>query len=508
MHTRGDSGTSVQPTRSASRGYPPAQLTRLQHDVRQAGPADSPPEARVAASVHAASGLEAGSRFRPWILARLPLLLLIGDLAALVCAAVVAGAPVVLAQLFVVGSVALLQAKHLYRPRLTLALTDDLLMLFGATGAGTVFGVLTYSATGGDVTAGRALVLALTAGAMLVAMRAGTYGGIRAARRRGWVSHRAVIVGTDETAARLATALEDHPDHGLRVVGFVGRVHEGTPASVRRAILTDDPAMLPVLASQHRAGVVLMTMSGVDSDDVLESLRLWGPPGGLTIFLVPPLFQMLHGGALDRVRDIALIPIRAPVTRRVAWRVKTLFDSAVAAALLFLLAPVLAGVAAAVRRETGPGVLFKQTRVGLGGRPFTLYKFRSLRPTNGAESAKHWSVADDDRIGPVGRFIRKSSLDELPQLVNVLWGEMSLVGPRPERPYFVEQFGDTFDGYALRHRVRPGLTGWAAVSGLRGDTSIQDRAHFDNVYIDNWSLQFDFKILALTALSVVKGTGA
>jgi lipopolysaccharide/colanic/teichoic acid biosynthesis glycosyltransferase len=217
---------------------------------------------------------------------------------------------------------------------------------------------------------------------------------------------------------------------------------------------------------------------------------------------------MLHGRAGDRIRDIALIPISATVSRRVAWRLKGMLDAGVAATLLFLLVPVFAAVALAVRLEGGPGVLFKQTRVGLGGRPFTLYKFRSLQPASETESAQHWSVAHDHRVGPIGRFIRKSSLDELPQLINVVKGEMSLVGPRPERPHFVEQFGDEFAGYALRHRVRPGLTGWAAVNGLRGDTSIQERAHFDNVYIDNWSLQFDVKILALTVIMVVKGAGA
>ena len=120
----------------------------------------------------------------------------------------------------------------------------------------------------------------------------------------------------------------------------------------------------------------------------------------------------------------------------------------------------------------------------------------------------NWSVGTDLRIGPVGRFIRRTSLDELPQLFNIVRGDMSLVGPRPERPFFVEQFTEEHDNYRLRHRVRPGLTGWAAVHGLRGDTSIEERAYFDNVYIDNWTLGLDIKIMARTVTSVLGGRGA
>jgi lipopolysaccharide/colanic/teichoic acid biosynthesis glycosyltransferase len=152
-------------------------------------------------------------------------------------------------------------------------------------------------------------------------------------------------------------------------------------------------------------------------------------------------------------------------------------------------------------------VLFRQERVGQNGELFTLLKFRSLRPATAQESGQLWSVKDDDRMGPVGRFIRKTSLDELPQLLNVLRGHMSIIGPRPERPFFVEQFVREHRCYALRHRVRPGLTGWAAVNGLRGDTSIEDRVYFDNAYIDNWSLWLDIKIVFRTLGAVVAGRG-
>jgi exopolysaccharide biosynthesis polyprenyl glycosylphosphotransferase len=503
-----DARTGARVRRQTTDVSPPAQRSRPEGSARVTTPIGSASEAAIARSVRAASAPEAEGRFRPWILDRLPLLLLLADLVAISIAVVAVAAPQLLGQLLALGAIAVFQARHLYRPRVTLAISDDLVALVGGIVLGAVFGLPAYRAAGGEWSWHQAFTLTLVAVTTVVVVRAGVYAGIRAARRRGWVTHRTIIVGTDDTAARLAAALEAYPDHGLEVVGFVGKADAETPEHVRRAILARDSSSLPVLARQHQAGVVLLAISGSDCDDVLESLRLWGPPGRLTIFLVPPLFHMLHGGATDRVRDIALLPLRVSVGRRVAWRVKALLDAVVAGLMLLVLAPALLMIAAAVRWETGPGVIFRQTRVGLGGQPFTLYKFRSLRPASETESAKSWSVAGDDRLGPVGRFIRRSSLDELPQLVNVVKGDMSLVGPRPERPFFVEQFGDEYAGYALRHRVRPGLTGWAAVNGLRGDTSIQERAHFDNVYIDSWSLQLDAKILAMTAMSVVKGTGA
>ena len=173
-----------------------------------------------------------------------------------------------------------------------------------------------------------------------------------------------------------------------------------------------------------------------------------------------------------------------------------------------LAAPVLALCALAVRLESGPGILFRQERVGLDGKPFPLLKFRSLRPATHDESATRWSIAFDDRLGPVGRFLRKTSLDELPQLWNVLRGQMSIVGPRPERPHFVEQFTNEFPAYLARHRVPSGLTGTSQVHGLRGNTSIEDRARLDNFYIEHWSLWADLKIMLRTAGAVLRGTGS
>ena len=151
-------------------------------------------------------------------------------------------------------------------------------------------------------------------------------------------------------------------------------------------------------------------------------------------------------------------------------------------------------------------MIFKQPRVGLDGEAFTVRKFRSMKDLP-AGVVSPWNVVEEERYGRVGRFIRKYSLDEIPQLFNVVKGDMSLVGPRPERPQYVQQFSNEFRRYSDRHRVPVGLTGLAAVEGLRGDTSIEERAYWDNLYIENWSLSLDLKILVRTALAVVRGTG-
>jgi lipopolysaccharide/colanic/teichoic acid biosynthesis glycosyltransferase len=166
--------------------------------------------------------------------------------------------------------------------------------------------------------------------------------------------------------------------------------------------------------------------------------------------------------------------------------------------------PMILLAALGVRLEGGPGVIFRQQRIGLDGRPFTMLKLRSLTPGDEQESEERWSIAQEKKVGPVGRFLRRTSIDELPQLLNVLRGDMSIVGPRPERPYFVREFAGAYPHYMARHRLPSGLTGWAQVNGLRGNTSIEDRARFDNAYIENWSLWLDIKIILLTLSQVFR----
>lgn len=401
------------------------------------------------------------------------------------------------------GIFAAFSVKSLYKSRLTLSVLDDLPVIFATVPA--VVALVALSST--VPTASREVVIHLAlALTLFVAGRAVTYAVIRWARSTGRGTYRTLIVGNGGTAALLARILDSEPSHGLRVVGFVGRRDEA-PDEVRQRVVEEDARRLVQAARDNQASVVVLTLSGAANEEILEALRSRDSQVPFTLFVVPALQEMLHSPGAERVGHVAVVRLRDPLLHALPPRLKRAFDVTVSAACLAVLAPLMALIAAAVRLEMGPGVLFKQTRVGLGGNPFVLFKFRSLK-LSGTESDERWSAQNEVRIGPVGRFIRKTSMDELPQLINILRGDMSLVGPRPERPHFVEQFGRTYAWYSFRHRVRPGLTGWAAVHGLRGDTSIQDRCLYDNAYIDNWSLWLDMKILVRTVTAVLKGAGS
>jgi exopolysaccharide biosynthesis polyprenyl glycosylphosphotransferase len=352
-------------------------------------------------------------------------------------------------------------------------------------------------------------------------LRALTYGLRRSAGRRHPLS--TLVVGADAAVQQIAAALHAHPEYGMRPVGIVAPgpgAEAGDPAVRQLAAALQahpDPAAppLPVLAGhgditraviQNSVRHAVVTGPPTLDPRTTATVRLLAAQGICVWQLttgrgpVPP--GHLWGFACKRLE---LDPY--PVSRPGRWAKRAL-DAAVSGTALLCFSPVLGACALAVRLSDGPGVIFRQERVGAGGRPFTLLKFRTLRPNSAHESATRWSVADDDRTSRVGRFLRRSSLDELPQLWNVLRGDMSLVGPRPERPYFVQQFSTAHPGYQDRHRMPVGITGLAQVHGLRGDTSIADRARFDNHYIDSWSFWQDMAILLRTVGSVFRLGGS
>lgn len=320
-------------------------------------------------------------------------------------------------------------------------------------------------------------------------------------RRRGIAKHRTVLIGGGPVAAELARTLAGHREYGLQVEGFVDdeqdcAAEEFIPRLGRLADL--DMAVVAM-----GADTVLVADGAFEEHALVDAVRT---KVCLTAeLLVVPRMHHFHTltGMADHVGSIPIMRIRNPNLRGPARLIKRLFDVVCSVAALVVLSPVLLVAAVAVRLEGGPGIIFRQVRVGRDGKQFELLKFRSMRPANEAESQTQWSVATDNRVGPVGRFLRCTSIDELPQLWNILRGDMTVVGPRPERPHFVEQFSTQFDRYSYRHRVQVGLTGFAQVSGLRGDTSIADRARYDNFYIENWSLWLDIKIILRTFREVV-----
>lgn len=320
-------------------------------------------------------------------------------------------------------------------------------------------------------------------------------------RRRGIAQLRTILIGGGPIATELARLVSEHREYGLKLEGFVDD-GDHAPAEEylpRLGHLADlDMAVLTTTAD-----TLLVADGSFEEHALIDAVRT--PACANAELLVVPRMHHFHTqtGTADHIGSIPIMRIRNPNLSGPSRLIKRAFDIVVAVTALIILAPVLLLAALAVRIEGGPGVIFRQVRVGREGKLFELWKFRSMRPANEHESQTRWCVAADNRVGPVGRFLRCTSIDELPQLWNILRGDMTLVGPRPERPHFVEQFSTQFDRYAHRHRVQVGLTGFAQVSGLRGDTSIADRARYDNFYIENWSLWLDIKIIFRTFREVL-----
>ncbi len=329
---------------------------------------------------------------------------------------------------------------------------------------------------------------------------------LREYRRGGGLGDPTIIVGCGQVGSQLADTLLDHPEYGLYPIGYVDDdplIHPND----RRIPVIGGIDQLASLLRQHRIRNVIVAFTTSRESSMVEALRTCDRMS-CEIFFVPRLYE-LHGAgpATEAVWGLPLTRLSRASYRSWTWRCKRAFDFVLASLALVVLSPVMLACAIAVRIEGGPGVIFRQERVGLDGRHFEILKFRSLKPVDDEESDKCWNIGNDPRLGPVGRVLRKLSLDELPQLWNIVRGDMSLVGPRPERPSFVAEFSLQFPRYVARHRVPAGLTGWAQVHGLRGDTDIADRAAFDNYYIENWSMWSDIKIMLRTVSQVFGGRG-
>jgi exopolysaccharide biosynthesis polyprenyl glycosylphosphotransferase len=408
---------------------------------------------------------------------------------------------------------ALLACRGLYRSRLSLSVLDDVPVLVGRWLVAAALAVLAQIAWSQAVWKDysinwRFLWGAVTIGAALVLLRATGYLAVRLLRSRGLVTHRTLILGAGRVGRQVADILRAHPEYGLHPIGFL----DADPQSFAELL----PLPLPVFGGPESLTRVLedgavrnvvVAFSSMKESEMVSLIRD-SDRFSCEVFVVPRLFELHQvDGGMDNAWGFPLVRLRRATYRSPAWRVKRLIDVLAAVAALVILAPLLLVLAAAVRIDGGPHILFRQERVGVDGHHFDVLKFRTLRPADGAESATMWTVAHDPRVTRVGRFLRRSSLDELPQLYNILRGDMSIVGPRPERPHFVSQFRSAYPSYEARHRVPSGLTGWAQVHRLRGDSSIADRARFDNYYITNWSLWLDMKIILRTFGSLARGDG-
>lgn len=320
------------------------------------------------------------------------------------------------------------------------------------------------------------------------------------ARRKGYNLRYLLVVGAGRVAEDLIFRVRHQRELGIQLVGCLsqnggeGRGPHGTP----------------ILGTYEELGDVL---SRVSIDQVVIALPLEDSPMMPAIMrclrdtlvdvkIIPDLYQFVSiGGAIEEFEGLPVISVQGSPLEGMGLIAKRFFDLVFGAIAALILSPILLLVACIIRLTSRGPILYKQERVSLDGTRFHIYKFRTMQ-LDAESQGPGWTRPDDERVTPVGKFLRSMSLDELPQLFNVIRGDMSLVGPRPERPIYIDQFRHRIPRYMLRHKVPAGITGWAQVCGWRGDTSIDKRIEHDLYYIEHWSLIFDIKILLLT---IVRG---
>ncbi len=320
-------------------------------------------------------------------------------------------------------------------------------------------------------------------------------GSLARIRRSGGNLQRVLVVGAGDLGRKVVERLNLHKEYGFSIVGFLdddpGRQQRdiwgvpvlGTTDDLERVVVDEkvDQVLIALPLEAHYRTVQLVRRAG----QMLVDIKV--VPDVLQYYVMRAGIEDLDGLPLI---NLTQMPLQG-------WNqiVKRAFDIVGALTLLIATSWLFPIIALLIKRADGGPVFFSQVRTGLDGRSFRLFKFRSMRADAEGDGESHWTRSHDSRVTPIGEFLRRTNLDELPQLYNVLCGDMSLVGPRPEQPKFVERFRNRYPTYNTRHRVRSGLTGWAQVNGLRGDTSIRQRVAHDLYYIENWSLGLDIKIL-------------
>ena len=318
---------------------------------------------------------------------------------------------------------------------------------------------------------------------------------LRFARRRGYNQRFAVVVGGGEPAAEVLKVLRRRRDAGIQVLGLLSDKREGEGLGVPwlggieeiRGVLASRPIDIVIIALPHSEYPRVTVVLNEIGDEPVD------------IHLVPDLFSLASmRGGIEEFESVPFIHLReSPLY---GWNVvlKRVFDVALGTLALIVALPAMAIIALSIAITSGRPVLYQQERMALDGRRFKMLKFRTMGIDAEAATGPRWATANDPRRTRLGAFLREWSLDELPQFLNVLRGDMSLVGPRPERPSFVADFRQRVPKYMLRHKVKAGITGWAQINGWRGNTSIEKRIEYDLDYIARWSIGFDLKILVLT----------
>ncbi len=317
-------------------------------------------------------------------------------------------------------------------------------------------------------------------------------------RRRGNNLKHVILVGYSRSAEAYLDRISANPQWGYVVHGILDdHVPRGT--QYRGVKVLGALGNLEIILPENKMDEIAITLSLEDYDNLEHIVDLCERSGVHTKFI--PDYGSLFPSKpyTEDIMGLPVINIRyVPLTNTWNAFLKRLVDIFGSIFCIILFSPVMLMAVIGTRLTSKGPIIYKQTRIGLHSKPFTMYKFRTMRVQSAEEEKKGWTTRGDDRVTKFGSFLRRTSIDEMPQFFNVLTGKMSLVGPRPERPQFVDKFRQEIPRYMVKHQVRPGITGWAQINGYRGDTSIRKRIEHDIYYIENWSLGFDFRILFLT----------
>jgi len=398
---------------------------------------------------------------------------------------------------------------HLYHRQRSLSYVDQFYAIFGAASVGTIIAIAFISVFFKNQLDYPRLMMVYV---WILTIFFTSIGRVLQSRiqltlqARGWGAEGVLIVGTGDVGRIVMQKIQRSPELGYRVVGFVDD-NPKVRAIQNCPILgtTDD---LPDLILSEKVKEVIVAMPDATHQEILKIVTKCDP-GKVSIKVFPDVFQIMASEvSIGDLGGLPLLTVRD--TAMHGWRltVKRAIDIAGSGLGLILLSPIMMLLAVLIKLESEGPVFFTQERMGLDGKRFMMLKFRSMRSDAESETGPVWATNDDSRRTRLGAIIRRFSIDEFPQLINVLVGDMSLVGPRPERPIFVEQFRQTIPRYMDRHREKSGITGWAQINGLRGDTSIIERTKYDLWYIENWSLLLDFRIMVRTLIEIFNDKNA
>ncbi|MBI4319525.1 MAG: undecaprenyl-phosphate glucose phosphotransferase [Chloroflexi bacterium] len=402
-----------------------------------------------------------------------------------------------------------LSLQGLYRPRRAASGIDEFYSIFSGVSVATVMVMAASAVASRDFGYSR-LMLALVwlLSIVFVTLGRALLSRIQSVlRAQGLGIDRVLIIGTGDIAGLVLNKIRNSPGLGYRAIGFV--TEEPGLASVHGLRVLGCMKDVDGLIREHRVTEVIVALPTLSHRQLLEIVSHC-QRHHVSIKCFPDLFQIMASEVnIDDLDGMPLVTIRDVALKGWNLVVKRLMDLVISAATLVALSPFLLLVALLVK-VTSPGgpVFYVQERVGLDGKPFPTIKFRTMKPHAEQETGPVWATEGDPRTTWLGRVLRRYSIDEMPQFINVLAGEMSLVGPRPERPYFVEQFKQTVPRYFDRHNEKAGITGWAQVNGLRGNTSIEQRTAYDLWYVENWTLWLDFKILIRTLFVIFRDKNA